>query len=132
MIEGIGQIGITVTDLVRARSFYGEVLGLLFLFDAGAMAFYQCGNVRLMLGLAEDPAQPGSIGGTILYYRVNEIEKFCAKLSSRGVDFIQPAHLVAKMPDHNLWMSFLKDPDGNVIALMEEVPDTSPEAGFDA
>ena len=132
MIEGIGQIGLTVTDLARARSFYGEVLGLPFLFDAGTMAFYQCGNVRLMLGVAEERVQPGSGGGTILYYQVRGIESVCAQLSSRGVSFVQPAHLVAKMPDHNLWMAFLKDPDGNVIALMEEARDQSAEAVFDS
>jgi methylmalonyl-CoA/ethylmalonyl-CoA epimerase len=35
--------------------------------------------------------------------------------------FVQPPHLVAKMPDHELWMAFLKDPDGNTLALMSEV-----------
>jgi methylmalonyl-CoA/ethylmalonyl-CoA epimerase len=28
--------------------------------------------------------------------------------------------MVAKMPDHELWMAFFNDPDGNLLALMEE------------
>jgi methylmalonyl-CoA/ethylmalonyl-CoA epimerase len=28
---------------------------------------------------------------------------------------------VAKMPDHELWMAFFRDPDGNLLALMSEV-----------
>ena len=28
--------------------------------------------------------------------------------------------LAAKMHDHELWIGFLRDPDGNLLALMEE------------
>jgi len=120
MIEEIGQIGLTVTDLERAKAFYGEVLGLPFLFDAGTMAFFQCGSIRLMLGTAE-VGQIASSVGTILYYKVAGIEEFCAGLVEKGVELLQGAHVVAKMPDHVLWMAFFKDPDGNVVGLMEEV-----------
>jgi methylmalonyl-CoA/ethylmalonyl-CoA epimerase len=119
-VEGVGQIGLTVKDLTKAKAFYGEVLGLPFLFDAGAMAFYQCGGVRLMLGTAE-PGKEGPVGGTILYFKVVGIEAVCAKLKAVGVGFVQDAHLVAKMPDHALWMAFVKDSDGNVVGLLEEV-----------
>jgi methylmalonyl-CoA/ethylmalonyl-CoA epimerase len=30
-------------------------------------------------------------------------------------------HLIAKMPDHELWMAFFRDPDGNLLALMSEL-----------
>jgi len=30
-------------------------------------------------------------------------------------------HLIAKMPDHDLWMAFFRDPDRNAFALMAEV-----------
>jgi methylmalonyl-CoA/ethylmalonyl-CoA epimerase len=36
------------------------------------------------------------------------------------VTFIQKPHLVAKMPDHDVWMAFLADPDGDAIARMYE------------
>jgi hypothetical protein len=26
------------------------------------------------------------------------------------------------MPDHDLWMAFIRDPDGHLIGLMMEVP----------
>jgi len=117
-LEGISQIALTVSDLARAKAFYGETLGMPFLFDAGTMAFFQCGGVRLMLGLAEQPVTPA---GTILYYKVADLEGTHAALVAQGVEFMQPPHLVAKMPDHDLWMAFLKDPDGNVLGLMSEV-----------
>jgi methylmalonyl-CoA/ethylmalonyl-CoA epimerase len=26
------------------------------------------------------------------------------------------------MPDHDLWMAFFADPDGHILALMQEAP----------
>jgi hypothetical protein len=56
-----------------------------------------------------------------LYFKVEAIEGVCAELVNRGVHFVQGAHLVARMVDHEFWMAFLKDSDGNVSGLMEEI-----------
>ncbi len=42
-------------------------------------------------------------------------------LSARGVVFETKPHLIAKLPDHELWMAFFRDPDQNLLALMSEV-----------
>lgn len=117
--DRIGQIAITVNDLARSKDFYKNVLGMTFLFDAGNMAFFQCGEVRLMIGTAEEA---GPRGGTILYFKVKNIEKIHTVLKERGVEFQHVPQLVAKMPDHDLWLAFLKDPDGNVLGMMSEFP----------
>jgi methylmalonyl-CoA/ethylmalonyl-CoA epimerase len=117
-LKEVAQVALTVSDLARAKAFYGETLGMKFLFDAGTMAFFQCGAVRVMLGLAEQPVTPA---GTILYYKVGDLQGVRAALAEKAVPFLQPPHLVAKMPGHDLWMAFLKDPDGNVLGLMSEV-----------
>ncbi|MGD0445735.1 MAG: VOC family protein [Edaphobacter sp.] len=116
-LNDIGQIALTVRDLARAKSFYQDTLGMKFLFDAGTMAFFQCGAVRLMIGLGED-ALP--IGGMILYFKVSDIQRVHSVLTEKGVGFLQPPHLVARMPDHELWMAFLKDSEGNTLGLMSE------------
>jgi len=116
----IGQIGLTVKDLERSKTFYRDVLGMTLLFEAGKMAFFKCGTVRLMMGEAET-GQETPVGGVILYFKAEAIEGVCAELVNRGVQFVQGAHLVARMVDHELWMAFLKDPDGNIVGLMEEV-----------
>lgn len=115
----IGQIGLTVKNLEQSKAFYKDVLGMNFLFEAGNMAFFQCGMTRLMLGTAE-AGKETPVGGVILYFKVQPIEGVCAELVNRGVHFLQGAHLVARMADHELWMAFLKDPDENVVGLMEE------------
>jgi methylmalonyl-CoA/ethylmalonyl-CoA epimerase len=116
--DQIGQIAITVDDLARAKNFYQNILGMKFLFDAGQLAFFQCGDIRLMLSTPEK-SEPR--GGTILYYKVNDIHATHAALKSQGVEFFQDPHLIARMPDHDLWMAFLKDTEGNTIGIMCEV-----------
>jgi methylmalonyl-CoA/ethylmalonyl-CoA epimerase len=117
--DTIGQIAITVGDLAKSRDFYQKTLGMKFLFDAGNMAFFQCGDVRFMIGSSE---QPGPRGGTILYFKVPDIQQAHAALQEQGVEFRQAPQLVAKMPGHDLWMAFLKDPDDNILGMMSEVP----------
>lgn len=118
---GICQIALTVDDLEKAVSFYRDILGLSFLFSAPpGLAFFDVGGVRLMLTLPE-----GQAGGTnsVIYYRVGDIGLAFAELGARGVVFVDTPHLVARMPDHELWMVFLKDPSGNLAGLMEERPE---------
>jgi methylmalonyl-CoA/ethylmalonyl-CoA epimerase len=122
-LSEIGQIALTVHDLAQAKDFYQNILGMQFLFEAGTMAFFQCGAIRLMIGATE---KPFSSEGTILYFRVLDIHGVYSALKNRGVSFVQEPHLVARMKSHDLWMSFLKDPDGNTLALMNEITRTLP------
>jgi len=117
-LNDIGQIGLTVRDLARAKAFYEKTLGMTLLFDAGTMAFFRCGSIRLMIGLGEKDAP---MGGTILYFKVEDLQAVYEVLTADGVVFEQPPHLVARMQSHDLWMAFLKDPDGNALGLMSEV-----------
>jgi methylmalonyl-CoA/ethylmalonyl-CoA epimerase len=115
----IGQIAINVRDLQRATAFYRDALGIRFLFQApGGLAFFDCGGIRLMLGVAEKSEfdHPTSI----LYYKVDDISAAYETLRSRGVTFIDEPHLIAKLPTHELWMTFFRDSEENVLALMEE------------
>jgi methylmalonyl-CoA/ethylmalonyl-CoA epimerase len=120
-LDRIGQIAISVSDVERSKEFYGETLGMKHLFDAGPMAFYQCGEVRFMIGAGNEKTV--APGGTILYFRVEDIHAAHAALEEKDVYFMNEPHLVAKMPDHELWMAFLKDPDGYTIGLMSEKRD---------
>jgi methylmalonyl-CoA/ethylmalonyl-CoA epimerase len=118
-LQEIAQIAINVNDVPRAVAYYRDILGLKLLFEVPPkMAFFTCGSVRLMLSLPETSEydHPGSI----LYYKVTDIEGTALTLKGRGVAFQGEPHLIAKMPDHELWMGFFKDSEGNTLALMEE------------
>jgi len=117
-VTSIGQIAITVQDMPRAVAFYRDVLGLRYLFEATGMAFFDCGGTRLMLSMAE---KPDSTYGSIIYYKTADIEAAAAAMSEQGAQFEAPPRMIAKMPDHDLWMAFLRDTEGNLLALMSEV-----------
>jgi methylmalonyl-CoA/ethylmalonyl-CoA epimerase len=119
-LTGIGQVGVMVKDLEKAVAFYRDVLELTLLFQVPNMAFFDCGGVRLMLGRPDRPEldHPPSI----LYYRVDDIQAAHATLTARGVSFEQAPVRAHRAEDHDLWLAFLRDMDGNLLALMSEVP----------
>lgn len=114
----IGQIAINAHDVDRATAFYRDVLGLRHLFRAGQLSFFDCGGVRLMLDKPDNPAfdHPSSI----LYFQVDDIQAAYRRLKSAGAKFDDEPHVIARMPDHDLWMTFFRDSEGNVLALMSE------------
>ena len=119
-LERIGQIAVPVSDIERAVTFYREILGMRFLFQAPpGLGFFDCAGVRLMLDApAKAQAQNYS---SVIYYQVPDLHAAFETLSARGVSFEAEPHLIAKLPDHDLWMAFFRDPDRNLLALMSEV-----------
>ena len=117
-LSTIGQISMTAKDVTRATAFYRDRLGLRFLFEFPNLAFFDCDGVRLMISRPEKPEfdHPGSV----LYFKVPNIEAAHADLAAKGVEFVDTPHLIAKLPDHELWMAFFKDTEGNTLALMDE------------
>jgi len=119
-LNEIGQIAVPVSDLERAIAFFRDVLGMRFLFKAPpGLGFFDCNGVRLLL---DAPAKANSENySSIIYYKVPDLQAAFESLSQRGVIFEEKPALVAKMPDHELWMTFFRDPDSNLLALMSEV-----------
>jgi methylmalonyl-CoA/ethylmalonyl-CoA epimerase len=119
-ITRLGQIAINAKDVDRAAAFYQDVLGLKLLFKAPpGLAFFDCGGVRLMLDHAEKPEFDHL--STVLYFAVPDIQASYQKLKASGVKFEDEPHLIAKMPTHDLWMTFFRDSEGNLMSLMSEV-----------
>ena len=115
----IAQIAIVCKDVSRASAFYGGTLGLRHLFDAGPnLAFFDCGGVRLMLTTAERPEHEHA--SSILYFFVAKIEDVHRDLSAKGARFLDAPHMIARMPDHELWLAAFTDTEGNTMAVMEE------------
>ena len=117
----IGQIAMNVHDLDRATAFYKDTLGMKHLFSVPPqMSFFDCGGIRLMLAIAERPDldHPGSI----LYFKVQDIEETHRALEGRGVHFESKPMLVAPMATSDLWLAEFRDSENNVLALMCEKP----------
>ncbi len=118
-LSEIRQIGVTVSDVSKALPFYRDVLGLKFLFSPGPnLAFLDAAGIRIMLSTPQGAGTPGH--NSILYFKVSEIAAAHAAIVARGAKNEREPQLAAKIPDYELWIGFIRDPDGNLVGLMEE------------
>lgn len=70
---------------------------------------------------ASTPQGAGQVGAnSVLYFRATDIEQYYVDMLGRGAKAERAPQLAAKMPDHELWIGFVRDPDGNLVGLMEE------------
>jgi methylmalonyl-CoA/ethylmalonyl-CoA epimerase len=75
--------------------------------------------VRLII---DRPAKPEfDHASSILYFAVPDIQAAYGKMKENGVKFEDEPHMIARMPDHDLWMTFFRDSEENLLALMSEV-----------
>ena len=117
----ITQIANWVSDVDAAEAFYEQALGLRKLFRPGPdMVFFDCAGVRLYLHKAQKPEDVEK--ASLLYLQCEDIAVAAAELKRRGVEFIDEPHRIAEMPAHDLWITFLKDPDGHLVALEMQAP----------
>ncbi len=119
-LSEIGQIAIVVSDVAKATAFYRDILGLNFLFNAGPnLAFLAAGGVRLMLTTPQGHGEAGK--NSLLYFKVDDVLGIHSAIVARGAKNERTPQLAAQLPDHDLWLGFVQDPDGNLIGLMSEV-----------
>lgn len=112
------QVAVPVRDLDRARAFYRDTIGLPHLFDAPpGLAFFQCGETRLMLSQPEGAKTAGS---AILYYAVPSARDAEQALAVEGLALEQAAHHVATVAGKQVWLAITRDSEGNMIGLMSE------------
>lgn len=118
-LDRIGQIAVTVRELERAKTYYRDTLGMRFLYEFPGLAFFDCGGIRLIMSVPESAEfdHPASV----LYYSVADISATHATLVSRGVTFERDPHIIARLPDRDVWMAFFRDSEGNLLGLMSEV-----------
>ncbi|MDZ7869960.1 MAG: VOC family protein [Rheinheimera sp.] len=117
-ISALKQLAYVVSDVPRAVAFFQQ-LGLPLLFQPSAqLAFIAVGSVRLML---TQPQGAGIVGqNSVLYLQCQQIEAEYQRLLAADIVSEQSPHCVAQMGDYDLWLAFFRDPDGNLLALLEE------------
>ena len=115
----ITQLLIPVDEFERGVSFYRDTLGIRLLFSAPPqMAFFQCGAVRLLVGVM--PVGQKAQRGSAIYFSVTDIEEIYASLREKGVEFKAPPHVVNRSAQSETWLAEFVDPDGNQLALLSE------------
>jgi predicted enzyme related to lactoylglutathione lyase len=119
-LSTIRQIAVNAHDIERAVNFYKNQLGMKHLFSVPPkLAFFDCDGLRLMLSLPEKPEfdHPGSI----LYFKVENIQQATQTLTDRGVHFEEQPLMIANMGTYDLWLASFRDSENNLLALMSEV-----------
>lgn len=117
-LKSVGQVSVRVNDLNRAVQFYRDILELEFVWQTNGMAFFMCGDVRLMLSVPEKPEfdHPGSV----IYYTVDDVHETYNELKLKGVEFHGRPHEIGKLGDFTVSMAFFTDSEGNTVAVQEE------------
>jgi catechol 2,3-dioxygenase-like lactoylglutathione lyase family enzyme len=112
---------LSVIDLVRARKFYGETLGLE---PEGEIAeghavFKAGGDSYLLIYERSDPPKAEN---TVASFAVDDVESTVQWLRKRGVVFedydfpgLKTVDGIATIEDHKA--SWFKDPDGNILGI---------------
>lgn len=118
-LSHLGQVAHTVKQIEPAVAFFRDTLGITHLFTAGQLAFFDCDGTRLMITAM---AESQDNGNSCLYFTVDDIHASQASLAAQGVAFESEPHLIHRHPDGTEeWMTFFRDPDGNILALMSSV-----------
>jgi methylmalonyl-CoA/ethylmalonyl-CoA epimerase len=117
MIDRVLQLSIPVRDLDRAKTFYRDVVGLKFLFEVPNMVFFDCGGIRILVGIGD--VAPKNAGCSI-YFNTPDIKAEVSQLRERGVE-MQDAQMIAQLGDREVWLAHFYDPDGNLVSVMCEV-----------
>jgi predicted enzyme related to lactoylglutathione lyase len=112
---------IPVENFEQGIHFYRDVLGLPLLFTAPpSMAFFQCGAVRLLVGV--NAGKGPACRGSAVYFQVDDIQATYDSLESEGVKFRTPPHVIDRSGGMELLLADFRDPDGNQLALMGQQP----------
>jgi catechol 2,3-dioxygenase-like lactoylglutathione lyase family enzyme len=117
--RNVTQVAVTVGDLARATAFYRDTLGLPLLFETNGMAFFQAGNLRLMVG---NNGQERPSRGTVIYFDAPDLDAVRRRLELKGVWFEGPTEVLQRTRTHELKLAGFRDPDGNALALLGEAP----------
>jgi catechol 2,3-dioxygenase-like lactoylglutathione lyase family enzyme len=143
-VKTLDHVSLTVSDLDRSLAFYRDLLGMDeverhrlegetistmagkpgVVLEVVRLAWPQTEGILLDLQRYVTPAgsvsdaQLGDVGHSHVCFGVDEILNACRELRSSGVDLVSDP-VEFELESGVLRVVFLKDPDGNVVELVE-------------
>jgi catechol 2,3-dioxygenase-like lactoylglutathione lyase family enzyme len=118
LADSMVVVTVAVSDLERAKGFFGEQLGLPVLDEQPFAIRFGAGKGTQ---LSVRRGQP-NVGQTVAHFEVADIEAVVGELTGRGVAFEEyetpkTTNFIAQVgPARGAWF---KDPDGNVFGVRE-------------
>lgn len=112
---------VPVSDLAKAKVFYGETLGLTFLWENPASVRFRCGD-HSELSIFRRPSTVTE--HTLAHFEVMDLVSEVANLESKGITFLDysegplrtTGHIAQLGPARAAWF---RDPDGNTLGLRQ-------------
>jgi methylmalonyl-CoA/ethylmalonyl-CoA epimerase len=133
LVGPVDHLGIAVKDLETSKAFYGDILGLPFLFEEEVetesvkVAAFHAGGVRIELLESTDPEGP--IGRFVekrgaglhhICYSVPDIRQVLEKLGAKGIEPVGPA---PRPGAHGCQVAFLHPKDtGGILVELSQPP----------
>lgn len=117
------QVAQRAEDLSRAAAFYAHLLGAepVATYDPPGLVFFDLGGTRLLL----DRGAPSALH----YFGVADLDATVARLRGAGVEVESEPHMIFGHDDDTLgpagtdeWMAFVRDPEANLVGLVEHRP----------
>jgi catechol 2,3-dioxygenase-like lactoylglutathione lyase family enzyme len=112
---------IPVSDLGRAKQFYGETLGLTVEMDTEGGVMYSSGGTQVFVY----PSRYKASGHTQMSWVVDDIKAEVAALKAKDIQFEEYDFPGVKTVDGiaqsgpNVWTAYFRDPDGNLLGLTQ-------------
>ena len=113
--------GFSVNDIPKAKSFYGETLGLEVSEENGMLTLHLATGGRVLI-YPKDDHQPATF--TILNFPVDAIDAAVDKLTGLGIQFErypdsgQDERAIAR--EYGPPIAWFKDPAGNILSVLED------------
>jgi predicted enzyme related to lactoylglutathione lyase len=123
MLRGLTTVSFWADDVIAARDWYAEVLGIEPYFqrpEEGPLAYieFRIGADEDELGLIDrryaPPIAPRDPGGAVIYWQVDDVAAAVARLVEHGATEYQP--VVER--DAGFVTAAVLDPFGNILGLM--------------
>ena len=115
MIKTIWCITLHVSNMARALKFYEETLGLEKKYEFPSYVGFECGGIEIGLAPASGEMQKTSLTSPSVEFLVDDVDKFCERLSRAEVKFIKRLH---DEPWGGRQATFA-DPDGNILEIAQ-------------
>jgi catechol 2,3-dioxygenase-like lactoylglutathione lyase family enzyme len=114
LVTKVDFVNVATQDLERAKTFYGETLGLpRNELSSDEWPEYETGNLTLLLASADKTGVPFTPSNNAIALRVDDVAEAMERLKAVGVEFqFEEAYDAG-----SCHMAFFRDPDGNALIL---------------
>ena len=122
MFNKLFAVCLLVSDFEKSLTFYRDVLGLEINSQDGKFANFKLEGTELAIFQRDEATamvskdQMGSGGGAVYGFQVDDVNKSCESLKTKGVEIFEGP----KKTEWGQTVAYFKDPDDNIWEISEK------------